>query len=118
MCPLDQLDFSAITIDNLTIIASSVSKGGYVDVSNVIADATTNSVVGYYRVKNADETIYGATTLELIMYMPEYNHEYPLFIAMAKITPEVIAAAGLSIEPGVYMTNRTDVGFTFIYTGP
>lgn len=119
MCPLDQLDFSAITIDNLTIIHSSVSEGGYVEVFNVF-DAV-NAEVGVavkYRVKNADETIYSATTLELIMYMPEYNYESPMYAFMAKITPEVIAAAGLSIEPGVYMTNPKGAGLTLIYTGP
>lgn len=117
MCPLDQLDFSSITIDNLTIISSNVSAGGYVEVFNVIAAANANGVAVKYRVKNEDETIYSATTLELIMYMPEYNYELPMYAVMAKITPEVIAAAGLSIEPGVYMTNPTGAGLTLIYTG-
>ena len=118
MCPLDELDFSAFTIDNLTMITSNVSTGGYIEVYDVNVLAATIGVDINYRVKSADETIYGATTLEGIVYMPEYNYEYTMFTAMAKITPEVIAAAGLSIEPGIYMTNRTDSGFAFIYTGP
>lgn len=116
-CPLDELDFFTMSMDKLTVLASAVIE----------AKAETVNLIEFYNLLGsrvmlqADESYKGYYNADaIVLYMEISGMVQPVVPIMAKITPEIIAAKGLSIEPGIYLVHSQTLRMTMsvIYTGP
>ena len=117
-CPLDELDFFTMSMDKLTLLASAVFEA----IPETVNLIEFYNLLGYRVMLQADESYegyYNADAIVLYMEMEE-GVFYPMDAIMVKITPEIIAAEGLSIEPGIYLVHSQKIGVTMsvIYTGP
>lgn len=117
-CPLDELDFFTMSMDKLTVLASAVMETK-ADTVNLI-DFFANSL-GARVLLQADESYKGYYNADaIVLYMEMSGVFHPVVAIMAKITPEIIAAEGLSIEPGIYLVHSQTMrmSMSVIYTGP
>ena len=107
-----------MSMDKLTLLASAVSEA----IPETVNLIEFYNLLGYRVMLQADESYegyYNADAIVLYMEMEE-GVFYPMDAIMVKITPEIIAAEGLSIEPGIYLVHSQKIGMTMsvIYTGP
>lgn len=116
-CPLDELDFFTMSMDKLTLLASAVIEA----IAETVNLIEFYNLLGYRVMLQADESYEGYYNADaIVLYMEMEGVFYPMDAIMVKITPEIIAAEGLSIEPGIYLVHSQMIGMTMsvIYTGP
>lgn len=116
-CPLDELDFFTMSMDKLTVLASSVIEA----IAETVNLIELYASMGYRVMLQADESYEGYYNADaIVLYMEIEGMFFPIDAIMAKITPEIIAAEGLSIEPGIYLVHSQMIGMSIsvIYTGP
>ena len=119
-CPLDELDFTQMTQNN-TMVAVATINGTNVEIGDMVKEFAKLGMPCFIQVADSIEGLYNASGVAVWADMSGYGMP-PMIITpiMAKITPEVIAAAGLSIEPGIYLVH--DAAYapatSVIYTGP
>ena len=119
-CPLDEIDLTQMNQNN-TIAAMAAINGTNVEVGDMVKEYAKLGMPCFIQFTDSIEGLYNASGVAFYADMSEYEMP-PLFITpiMAKITPEVISAAGLSIEPGIYVAHDAEFSpaMSVIYTGP